>query len=447
VRAFIGLGSNQGNSRRILGNAVRTLRDECGGVVDCSYLYRSKAELVEDQNDFYNAVVEIETEKSPEDLLVAMQGIQKRFKKSPVRYGPRELDLDIIAYGQDQVTLSEPVLTIPHERAHERDFVLRPLCDLQSGHQVLLDGGRRAIDVFREEKRRNIATRVCNPIWSKREDLEDHQTLVMGVLNVTPDSFSDGGKYTDVNVAISHALEMVDHGVDIIDIGGESTRPFADIISVQEEMGRVLPVLEKLKSMEEFAHVAFSIDTRKALVAEEAVRVGVDLINDQVGEVDDEEQSMLKIASKTGVPIITMHSRGTSQTMESLVQEDTNGFDIVDYVSKWLDKRVLAGIRNYGIPRWSIMVDPGLGFAKTNSQSATLLARSDELVYRHPVLIGASRKRFVREHCLHDIDISTSATTTMAALNGATVVRVHDVAKNIDAARMGDALRAVKVKS
>jgi dihydropteroate synthase len=261
-----------------------------------------------------------------------------------------------------------------------------------------------------------------------------HRAAIMGVLNVTPDSFSDGGLWMEPATAVKHGLEMVEQGAVIVDVGGESTRPGADPVPEEEELRRVLPVVEGLVS----EGVEFvSIDTRKSSVAHRAVDAGANIINDTAGEESD--RSMDAVAAETGAAIVVMHSRGTPATMKTLTQYE----DVSADVTRFLEKRAHELVEN-GVARESIALDPGIGFAKTARQSATLLREVGSLVgLDYPVLVGTSRKSFIG-HLLGLPDgerlEATIATTAWAVSRGASILRVHDVEPNVRAARMVEAI-------
>jgi dihydropteroate synthase len=249
------------------------------------------------------------------------------------------------------------------------------------------------------------------------------ETLLMGVLNVTPDSFSDGGLWFDTDVAVGRALEMVEQGAHIIDVGGESTRPGAEHVAEEEELRRVLPVIEGVTGR---ADVPISIDTRKASVARAAVEAGASIVNDTGGE--DADPVMGSVAAETGSAVVFMHSRGTPATMRSLTEYDDVVTDVRAFLSQTADKLVAAGVAAD-----SIVLDPGFGFAKTAAQNLELLDRLDEIVQLgYPVLAGTSRKSFIGAVLdLPETDRleGTAATVTWAIARGAHIVRVHDVAE------------------
>jgi dihydropteroate synthase len=262
------------------------------------------------------------------------------------------------------------------------------------------------------------------------------RTLVMGVLNVTPDSFSDGGRFDDTEIAISHALQMIEDGADIIDVGGESTRPGSERISVQVELDRVLPVIAGLVD----SGVAISIDTMRAEVARAAIEAGAGVINDVSGGKSDPE--MLSYVSTLTVPYILMHWRGPSNIMNTLTDYNDVVADVTAEISKQVEVAVAAGIA-----RERIAIDPGIGFAKTVDQNWPILKHLDVLEgLGLPILMGASRKKFLGEllakaGVARDSDERESATTaisTLMAARGLWSVRVHDVKPSSDAIAVVD---------
>jgi dihydropteroate synthase len=236
----------------------------------------------------------------------------------------------------------------------------------------------------------------------------------MGVLNVTPDSFSDGGRYATPDAAVSRAREMIDEGADLIDVGGESTRPGASEVPEDQEIARVVPVVERIASL----GVPISVDTRKAVVAKAALDAGASIVNDvSAGSYDP---AMLPLVGDRRVPIILMHMRGTPKTMDSEVSYD----DVVLDVRHELGDRIAAA-KHSGAEE--IFIDPGLGFAKTAEQSLELLRRIDELrSLGYPLVVGPSRKRFVGGDPAERLE-GTLAACAWCAVHDVAVVRVHDV--------------------
>jgi dihydropteroate synthase len=264
--------------------------------------------------------------------------------------------------------------------------------------------------------------------------LDLDRVVVMGVLNVTPDSFSDGGLWLDADAAVAHGLDMAAGGAGIIDVGGESTRPGAEPVELDEELRRVIPVIEALSAQ---LGIPIAIDTRKAEVADGALEVGASIINDTTGEPGD--RSLDPLARNTGAAMIVMHSRGTPATMRSLA---TYG-DVVSEVAEWLKRRARE-LETTGVEHDAIVLDPGFGFAKTPAQNLELLRRLEEIVaLGYPVLAGTSRKSFIGEVLDAPVEKrveGTAATVGWATAKGARIVRVHDVAPMIDVVRMIEAI-------
>ena len=259
--------------------------------------------------------------------------------------------------------------------------------------------------------------------------------VVMGVLNVTPDSFSDGGLWVDPQRAVAHGLEMIEQGASIIDVGGESTRPGAEEVSEADELDRVLPVIEALSRR---TSTPISIDTRKPKVAERSVEAGAVIINDTLGEATD--RTMDHVAASTGAAIVVMHSRGTPATMRELTEYD----DVVTDVREFLRHRA-AQLMDQGVERDAICLDPGYGFAKDPRQNLVLLRRLDEIVdLGCPVLVGTSRKSFIGATLNVPSDQrveGTAATIAWALAKGAHIVRVHDVEPIVRTVRMLEAIK------
>ena len=258
----------------------------------------------------------------------------------------------------------------------------------------------------------------------------------MGVLNITPDSFSDGGDFFTPEAAVERALQMEADGAAIIDIGGESTRPGADPVSVEEELGRVVPVIENLATR---LGVPISIDTRKPAVMRAAVEAGAGLIND-VNAL--REEAALEVAAACSVPVCLMHMQGEPRNMQAAPQYD----DVVDEVREFLHERVQACLAA-GIPREKLLLDPGFGFGKSVEHNLQLLARLDAFSSMGiPILVGLSRKSMIGKLLGLEVGERLPASIALAVLaveRGAVLVRTHDVAATWQALQMNVALRAV----
>jgi dihydropteroate synthase len=261
------------------------------------------------------------------------------------------------------------------------------------------------------------------------------RTLVMGVLNITPDSFSDGGLFLDTHAAVARALELERAGADILDIGGESTRPGSESISAAEELQRILPVLGKLRGQ---LTIPISLDTSKSEVADAAADSGVEILNDVTALRADPR--LAEVAHRRGLPLILMHMRGEPRTM----QKRPFARNVMRDVASSL-RRAVAVARRAGVAKSQIVLDPGIGFGKSTAQNFELLARLPELArLGFPLMVGTSRKGFIGK-VLGDVVPSermwgTAATVTASILGGVHIVRVHDVAQMVQVARVADAV-------
>lgn len=261
---------------------------------------------------------------------------------------------------------------------------------------------------------------------SKTFDLLD-RTYIMGILNVTPDSFSDGGKYTSIERAVKQAIEMEKFGADMIDIGGESTRPDHESVSLEKELERVVPMIEAVRRN---VNIPISIDTHKAETARQAIEAGAEIINDIWGA--KREPEIAKIAATYDTPIILMHNR-----------TNMNYSCLIDDMKRDLKESISIAI-NAGVPEKNIILDPGIGFAKTAEHNLTVMQRLEDFAeLGYPLLLGTSRKSFIG-NILNvppsDRDYGTGATTCLGITKGVHIVRVHNVRMNKDLAEMMDAM-------
>ena len=244
----------------------------------------------------------------------------------------------------------------------------------------------------------------------------------MGILNVTPDSFSDGGRFTRSNIAVDHAFNMIDNGAHIIDIGGESTRPGSTPVSEDDECERILPVIESIKKIN--SKITISVDTYKASVARKAIEAGADIVNDISGLTFD--PNMLPLLSGKDIPVIIMHINGKPKTMQKNPAYD----DLVEDIKSFLNHQSKVAEES-GIKKSHIILDPGIGFGKTFDHNFTLLRRLDEICsLGYPIMIGPSRKAFIGDVLdlpPDDRIEGTLATIVAGIMNGAKIVRVHDV--------------------
>jgi dihydropteroate synthase len=276
---------------------------------------------------------------------------------------------------------------------------------------------------------------------ARRSLLYGERTLVMGVLNVTPDSFSDGGQFFSFDRAIEQAEQMIAEGADIIDVGGESTRPGSEFVSEADELRRVIPVIERLTLS---SSIPISIDTTKASVARVALEAGAEIVNDISGLRFD--PAIADEVAKAQAGLVLMHSRGTPKDMQQLPPVT----DIMSEVVSGLSQSV-AIAEQRGVPRGGIVIDPGIGFGKTAEQNVELIAKLDQLAREFPdlpLMIGTSRKSFLGK-LLGDAPADqrlygTLASVVAAVMNGAHIVRVHDVKPMVEAVRVLDPIRAVR---
>jgi dihydropteroate synthase len=278
---------------------------------------------------------------------------------------------------------------------------------------------------------KSLAIRGTNFNWGER-------TYIMGVLNVTPDSFSDGGRFQTVNAAIDRAVQMVSSGVDIIDIGGESTKPGAIPVDEQTELERVIPIIEAIRQHPDTQQIPISIDTTKAAVAHAAIEAGADMINDvSAGQFDS---SMFRATARLGVPYIMMHMRGTPATMQQMTDYDDVVTEILAFFETQIERAIACGI-----DRDRLIIDPGIGFAKTYQQSIELIRHLDRFqILDLPLLVGVSRKSFIGK-ILDQPDPDrrlwgTAAACCATIAGGAHILRVHDVAEMVDVSRVADVM-------
>lgn len=263
----------------------------------------------------------------------------------------------------------------------------------------------------------------------------EQKTYIMGVLNITPDSFSDGGLFLDTQNALTHARQMIADGADIIDIGGESSRPGSEPVSPEDELQRVLPVIEQLRKESD---VCISIDTYKPEVARACLEAGASMLNDITGLADDE---MARVAAAYHVPVVIMHMQGKPKTMQENPKYDNVIEEIKTFFSERIEKAKDADVKE-------IILDPGIGFGKTLEHNLLILKNlSAFLEFGYPLLIGTSRKSFIGKITGQDVENrlpGTIASSTIAIMNGARIIRVHDIKELKAAALVADAIKNAK---
>lgn len=480
-RALLALGSNLGDRARAINRAVAAL-SPFARVTATSSLYESAPQYVQDQPSFLNAVVEVITELQPSALLHELKRVERALgRRSGVRWGPREIDLDLVLYGEPsadaafgtvlrvEATHDAPhALELPHPRLAERDFVLEPLaeCAPNAVHPVL---GVTAADLCARLEGPRPPLRRVTPLLDGSLLRWGSRTHLMGVLNVTPDSFSDGGRYAATDAAVAHGMRLEAEGADILDVGAQSTRPGAAPLGPSEELERAAPVVRGLRAAG--LRIPISVDTfhapvepplraqRRPLhlrtwpttpaspalqVAEELLRLGAALVNDVSGGTLD--AAMLPTLARLGAPAVLMHTRGSPTTMAGL----SSYGDVVAEVRRELDARLDAAAAA-GIPRWALLSDPGIGFAKRPEHSLALLraigrfgASRAEGGLGVPLVLGVSRKSFIGA-LLGGAEPAErgwgTAGACVACVPHADVLRVHDVREIKQAVAVADAIR------
>ncbi|KAI8084024.1 Dihydropteroate synthase-like protein [Gilbertella persicaria] len=439
--AYIAFGSNIGDRVDNINKALALLESECSSaVLDTSFLYETPPMYYTEQPAFLNGVCKIATCLDPHVLLKKLKDTENTLGRLPsFRNGPRPIDLDILFYN-DLVLDDGEVLTIPHKSIQEREFVLWPLNDIARDMEhprLFKTNGQllsQLLKVTAESKEGPLKIDKVSPIQQNKLWRWNEKTYIMGILNTTPDSFSDGGKHNDLESAVAAAWKMKEEGADIIDVGGMSTRPGADdTFPEDEEIRRVVPVIKQLRASG--FDLPISIDTFRASVAEAAVKAGADLINDISGGSRD--PNMLKVMADCNVPVCLMHMRGDAQTMMSTENTTYENDDVVDDVTHVLHLLVERAIAA-GVHRWNIIVDPGVGFAKTAEQDFELLRHlgdmsegQDSLLRGFPSLVGISRKKFIGGVTgVKEAEKRTFGTAGAAAAcvaGKANILRVHDV--------------------
>ena len=418
MEIYLGLGSNLGGRHANLARALKLLARYPLSLGRVSPVVESPALLPggsppEWDRPYLNLAVQCETDAPPQAVREWTKTIEQRLGRSPgSRWAPRAMDIDILLWGNEQ--LRTETLTVPHPGLRERSFVLTPLVALKP--RLVPPGG-------------NGATLLdC----SRR--LADHIPLWMGIVNVTPDSFSDGGRFLGRESIEAHAKAMSKSGVHIIDVGGESTRPGAASLNSNEEWARVAPVLERLIDSRGGSPLGplISIDTYHPATARKALALGVDMINDVSGLGDPH---MIELARGSTADWIAMHRLSLPVDPGMTLPPDADPFAAIE---QWLSERADLWLKA-GLDLDRIIVDPGIGFGKNPHQSVALLRRAGEL-RRHGfrVLVGHSRKSFLRFLAGDDMaarDAATAGLSLDLCDQGVDILRVHDVPLNVGAYR------------
>jgi dihydropteroate synthase len=423
---LIALGANlpslEGGPAETLRRAVARLAARGLTIVARSRLYLTEPVPRSRQPWYANQAIAVDTRLSPHDLLGALQAVELEFgRERSERNAARTLDLDLIAY--DDIRLDTPDLILPHPRMQERAFVLAPLADIAPAWRHP-DGGATVETMLRCVDRSNVRALRPTP-------------LLMGVVNITPDSFSDGGHFQKADAAIAHARRLIEEGADILDIGGESTRPGADPVEPEQELARILPVIQAVAAEAKARNRLVSIDTRHARTMAKVIESGATMINDITALADPQSR---RVVAESGVPVILMHMLGDPRTMQANPEYGDVVSDVAAALGMARDKAIAAGVAADRI--W---LDPGLGFGKTLEHNLALLDATRKLkALGQPVLVGASRKSFIgrvdRDGPASDRLGGSIAAALTAAARGADAVRVHDVAQTRQALAVWSAL-------
>lgn len=375
----IALGSNLGDRAQNIEQAIQCLstHPDCR-LIDTSFLYDTAPMYYTDQPSFLNGACRIATRLDPDRLLNLTQSIERRLGRDKTgipEKGPRLVDLDVIFY--DRIEMTTPRLTIPHASLQEREFVLRPLADIlpDYAHPTLRRTVKQLLNIlvnmsdYVPQDVHRVMPVPSPPFleygtqywkWGSR-------TFIMGIINATPDSFSDGGDNASVLSAVATAKKMVAEGVDILDIGGMSTAPNAGEVSEEEETARVVPVIQAIRQAGIL--IPLSVDTFRGSVAQAALLSGANIVNDVTG--GERDPSLLDVVREYSVPVILMHTRGDSKTMNGMNDYTSTG-GVLQGVSLELETRVERALRK-GVNRWNIILDPGIGFAKDKEGNLELM--------------------------------------------------------------------------
>ncbi|KAF2070453.1 hypothetical protein CYY_008233 [Polysphondylium violaceum] len=465
---YLSIGSNLGDRYENLIECLKQLAKKCY-VLSTSFIYETPAQYYLEQGPFFNIACKVSTDLLPMELLAFVKSIEKEMgRQETFRNGPRVIDIDIIYY--NRMIMKTDTLEIPHEKMWERDFVLMPLNDIAPHfiHPSLhITTNQMKINLSSNSTKKML--RVGKVDWSLNE-----KTFIMGVLNVTSDSFYDGGKYNDEKRCLEQAKKLIESGADIIDIGAQSTYPGALQITPEQEIEFVVPLIKAIRK--QFANVLLSIDTYNSSVAREAIKAGCNMINDVTGGFKDVQ--MLSVAKELRVPIILNHNQPTPQylqqqqmvldttqqapqnkaTLKDIYFNNTliNNTDpsIINILNIFFKERVDTAMK-MGLYRWQLILDPGLGFYKTYPQSIEILRRGKEIAsLDFPILIGPSRKGFVgatiakQDPLTDEIPKANSdrrlygtvACCCIAAAWGVNIIRIHDVPEIRDSILISDSI-------
>ncbi|MFZ2314662.1 MAG: dihydropteroate synthase [Gammaproteobacteria bacterium] len=426
---ILGLGSNIGDRLENLRAAFSRIKHISGvQVKQHSPLYISDALLPDNapaswDQPHINFALVCTTSLSPIDLLAELKKIETALGRptEKQRWSPRLIDIDILAYGEE--TIKTDVLTIPHPGLTERPFALWPLADLMPFwmHPVLEKTAAELVEVW------GSRFDAAAPLHTRQLNQRLEGSRLMGIINITPDSFSDGGLYLQTDTAVQHALELMEAGAEILDLGAESTAPTAEALDAETEWQRLEPILSVIKSAQFLIPPKISIDTRHPETAMRALAMGIDWINDVSGL---DHPDMRELVAASGKDCVVMHHLNIPQRAAVALPRDQNAVDIV---YRWGEERI-SQLEKTGIKREKIIFDPGIGFGKFAEQSLALIQQSHifkQLGVR--LLIGHSRKRFLSlltGNTLQERDIETMMLSVFLDKQGIDYLRVHNVKIN-----------------
>lgn len=439
----IGLGTNIGNRLENLRQALAAIKQiPTLKIHSVSPVYLSDAQLPENaptdwNKTFFNCALSCDCNLRPEELLTVLQKIETMLGRETERehWSPRVIDIDILAWHSQIIATKN--LTVPHQHLLERPFALWPLADLAPRWKI------PATNKTAEEEVEKWGSRYDGkaPFHTKQINQRIDAPKIVGIVNVTPDSFSDGGKFHAADHAFKQAIELLEGGAEILDIGAESTAPSSSAIDVETEWQRLEPVLSAIIDAKKYMFIdpVISIDTRNAYVAEKALAMDIDWLNDVTGL---EDARMRDAVRNTNADVVVMHNMGVPPKRGVVIPRDQ---DPVDFLYDW-SARQIDMLEKDGIDRGRVIIDPGIGFGKSTGQALAVFNHADkfaELGVR--ILIGHSRKSFMANFCEQQApqrDIETLAISIHLANYPVDYIRIHDVGIFARSLRVNRLLRA-----